>query len=181
MRLDQLRRGDDVSHRFMRLRLRLVCRTRRSRVVGRLRRCRSRPYRGCRCPIGAISKSRPVRLYQYRARRSINATTSISSFAVRQYGRSAGRDVDFAGCRFDLILRPLHQLRQLRHVDRDPAGFVAREKIGSGASARLILIIDVTERSPVGIADNETRAVVVNRPRGREMTGGHRPDHANEP
>ena len=24
----------------------------------------------------------------------------------------------------DLILRPLHQLRQLRHVDRDPAGFV---------------------------------------------------------
>ena len=33
---------------------------------------------------------------------------------------------------------------------------VAREKIGSGASARLILIIDVTERSPVGIADDET-------------------------
>jgi hypothetical protein len=59
--------------------------------------------------------------------------------------------------------------------------FVAREKIGSGASARLILIIDVTERSPVGIADDETRAVVVDRPRGREMAGGHRPDHANEP
>ena len=59
----------------------------------------------------------------------------------------------------DLIPRPLHQLRQLRHVDRDPAGFVAREKIGSGASARFILIIDVTERSPVGIADNEARGV----------------------
>ena len=70
-----------------------------------------------------------------------------------------------------LILRPLHQLRQFRHVDRYPAGFVAREKIGSGASARLILIIDVTERSPVGIADDETRAVIIDRPRRREMAG----------
>jgi hypothetical protein len=51
------------------------------------------------------------------------------------------------------ILRPLHQLRQLRHVERDAAGFIAREQAGSSASAWFILIVDVAEGLPVGVPD----------------------------
>jgi hypothetical protein len=39
--------------------------------------------------------------------------------------------------------------------------FIACEQSGSGTSAGLILIVDVAERLPIGVADDEASAVVI--------------------
>ena len=68
-----------------------------------------------------------------------------------------------------ILLSP-HQLRQLGDIDRDLAGFISGEQIGSGSPSGLRLEIDIRQRLPVVVADNEARAVVIDYPGRREMT-----------
>jgi hypothetical protein len=58
------------------------------------------------------------------------------------------------------ILRPFHQLWQLSDVEGNAPSFVARQQSGGSASAGFVLIIDVVERLPISIADDEASAVV---------------------
>jgi hypothetical protein len=70
-----------------------------------------------------------------------------------------------------LIPRPLQHLRQLRDIEGDAARLVAGEKVRCGAPVGLILIIDVTQRLPIGVADGKARAVVFDVSRRREAAG----------
>jgi hypothetical protein len=49
----------------------------------------------------------------------------------------------------------LQQLRQLGDVGGDAPGFVAGEEVRRRATTRLLLEIDVGERLPVGVADDD--------------------------
>jgi hypothetical protein len=51
------------------------------------------------------------------------------------------------------------QLRQLGDVGGDAPRLVLSEQLGRGASSRLLLEIDVGERLPVGVADDEAPPV----------------------
>ena len=52
---------------------------------------------------------------------------------------------------------PKRKSRQLGDVGGDAPGLVAREEFGRRPPSRLLLAIDVSERLPVGVADNEGR------------------------
>ena len=54
-----------------------------------------------------------------------------------------------------------HQLRQLGDVGGDPPGLLAGEQLGRCPPSRLILEIDVGERLPVVVADNEGRPLTL--------------------
>ena len=51
------------------------------------------------------------------------------------------------------------QLRQLGDVGGDAPGLVAGEQMSRRAPSRLLLEVDVGERLPVGVADDEARPV----------------------
>jgi hypothetical protein len=48
-----------------------------------------------------------------------------------------------------------HQLRQLGDVRRDPADFVACQELRRGTSAGFILAMDISERLPIAVSDDE--------------------------
>jgi len=61
------------------------------------------------------------------------------------------------------------QLRQLGEVRRHATGLVACQQVRRRTSARLILEVEIAERLPAGVLDDEARIVVlVDRPRRRE-------------
>ena len=80
---------------------------------------------------------------------------------------SAG--VNWTGSR----LRPLHRSATWRS-DCNSSRLIPREEVGSGASARVILVIDVTKRLTAVVADDEACAVVFDVPRRREAAICHR-------
>jgi hypothetical protein len=60
-----------------------------------------------------------------------------------------------AGTIVPLHLRPAQQLRELGDAGGDAPGLVAREEVRRRAASRLILEVDVGERLPVAVADDE--------------------------
>jgi hypothetical protein len=82
----------------------------------------------------------------------------------------------------ELVRRSIRSRRQPGHVGRNPPRLVTREQVGGGASSRLILIVDVAQRLPVMVTDNETGVVrLINCPRSREATGTVRHGQGNLP
>jgi hypothetical protein len=69
-------------------------------------------------------------------------------------------------------LLPPQQLRQLGEVRRHAAGVVLGQPVGGGAPLRFIVKIEITERLPVGVADDEALRVLIDDPRRREAAGG---------
>jgi hypothetical protein len=68
----------------------------------------------------------------------------------------------------DSLRRRDQQVGQLRDVDRDASGFVARESFAHFAEVRVIIEVDVTESLPVGVADHEALTTqFLDRPRRR--------------
>jgi len=67
----------------------------------------------------------------------------------------------------------LQKLRQLSDVRRNPPRFVFAEQLGCGAPSRLIFVIDVRERLPCAVLDDEASEVVFSGPRRREAASGH--------
>ena len=65
-------------------------------------------------------------------------------------------------------MRPLQQLRQLGDVGGDAPRLVAGEEVGGSAPAGLLLEIDVGERLPVGVADDEAGVRLLDGP-GRQL------------
>src|SRR4029077_2921287 len=65
-----------------------------------------------------------------------------------------------------------NSLRQLG-VGSDPPRLVAGEQLGCRASARLLLEIDVGNRLPVGVADDEAGVGLLDGPGRREAALGH--------
>ena len=68
------------------------------------------------------------------------------------------------------------QLRQLGEVRRREAGLVPGEQLGRRASTGLVLKIEITERLPVRVADDETLRVLVD-----HQGGGKRRAEGIEP
>jgi len=67
----------------------------------------------------------------------------------------------------------LQQLRQLGDVHGDAPRLVAGEQVRCRAPPRLLLEIDIGERLPVGVADDEAGIVnLVERPRCGKRRGG---------
>jgi len=66
------------------------------------------------------------------------------------------------------MLRTFEQVWQLSHIYSDPAHFVSRQQSGSGSSAGFNFVIAIGQRLPVVVADDEARAVVVNRQGGEK-------------
>jgi hypothetical protein len=56
----------------------------------------------------------------------------------------------------------------LGHVDGDAPCLVARQQISGGSATGLVPIVQICERLPVVIGNDEARAVVLNLPRPRE-------------
>ena len=54
---------------------------------------------------------------------------------------------------------PLQQVRQLGEVDRHAARLILGQQVGGGASARLLLEIEIAERLPVLVTDDEAGVV----------------------
>ena len=78
------------------------------------------------------------------------------------------------------------QLRQLGDVGGDAPGLVAGEQLGRCAAARLLLEIDVGERLPVGVADDEAPPMqlgvgLVDGPGRRKRRWGSRRNFAAPP
>ena len=63
-------------------------------------------------------------------------------------------------------------MRQLRYIRRDPPGLVAGEQLRRRAPPRLLLKIDVSQRLPVGVADDIAGLSLLDRP-GRREAAGH--------
>jgi hypothetical protein len=79
-----------------------------------------------------------------------------------------------------LRLSPPQQLWQLGEVRRHPPGLVAGEEVRRRATAGLVLEVDVGERLPVGIADDEAGVGFLSGPGRREAACGcSRSDCAN--
>jgi hypothetical protein len=71
-------------------------------------------------------------------------------------GRKLWLNVVHRAANGDLILTAFaQQLRQLGDVGGAAPGLVAGEELGRRSPSRLILEIDVGERLPVGVADDE--------------------------
>ena len=68
--------------------------------------------------------------------------------------------------------RRAQQLRQLGDVDGDAPGLVAGEEMRRRAPAPLLLEIDVGERLPVGVADDEAGVGFLDGPGRREVARG---------
>jgi hypothetical protein len=66
----------------------------------------------------------------------------------------------------------LQQLRQLGDVRGDAPGLVAGEQLGRRPPCRLLLEIDVGERLPVGVADDEAGVGLLDGPGRREAALG---------
>jgi hypothetical protein len=64
-------------------------------------------------------------------------------------------------------LPPQQQLRQLGDVGGDAPGVVVGGQVSRRAPTGLVLEVEVTERLPVGIADDEALCVLVDGPRRR--------------
>ena len=67
------------------------------------------------------------------------------------------------------------QVRQLRDIGGDAPGLVAGEQMCRRAPSRLLLEIDVGERLPVAVADDEAGVGVLDGPRRRESGGRSSP------
>src|SRR5271170_6876783 len=59
----------------------------------------------------------------------------------------------------------------LGHVDGDAPCLVARQQISGGSATGLVPIVQICERLPVVIANDEARAVVLNLPREARCSG----------
>jgi hypothetical protein len=66
----------------------------------------------------------------------------------------------------------MQQLRQLGDVGGDAPGLVAGEEVRRRATPRLLLEIDVGERLPVGVADDEARVGFLDGPGRRAPRQG---------
>jgi hypothetical protein len=55
------------------------------------------------------------------------------------------------------VCHPPQQLRHLSHVDSDAPRLVAGQQVGSGSTTRFVLVIQISERLPAVIADDEAR------------------------
>jgi hypothetical protein len=111
-------------------------------------------------------------------------TTDI---ALRRYFRTWGLSRHCADCRemcgCNLVTPRLsagpQQLRQLGDVGGHAPRFIAGEEMRRRAMLQLPLEIDVSERLPISIADDEAPPIqvgvsLVSRPGRREAAGGHR-------
>jgi hypothetical protein len=67
-----------------------------------------------------------------------------------------------------MVMCPSRQLRRLGDVGGDALGLVAGEQLGRRSPSRLILEIDVRERLPVGVADDEAGVGLLDGPGRRE-------------
>jgi hypothetical protein len=70
--------------------------------------------------------------------------------------------------------RPAQQLRQLSEVRRHAAGLVLGQPVGRRAALRLIVKIEIAERLPVRVFDDEALGVLLDHPRRREAARGRR-------
>src|SRR5262245_43510347 len=106
-----------------------------------------------------------------RSRVGLRATNSQTRLSLpspqvlRAYCRTLFRRVT------RLTLRPHQQLRHLGHIDGDAPRLLAREHVRRCAPTRLILAIDVSNRGPVVITDDEAGVCFVRDPRCREAAG----------
>jgi hypothetical protein len=55
-------------------------------------------------------------------------------------------------------------VRQLRKVHGDPPGLVLREPLGDRTPAWLVVEVEIAERLPVGVADDEGLSVLLDGP-----------------
>src|SRR5581483_2592574 len=67
----------------------------------------------------------------------------------------------------------LQQVRQLGDIRRDAPRLVLGHELGSRSPAGLLLVIDIRQRLPVGVADDETRRALLDGPGRRETAGRH--------
>ena len=82
-----------------------------------------------------------------------------------------------ASSRSSLVSAPpsfatLQQVRQLHYVRSDPPSLIAREQVRRRSAAGLIFEIDVGERLPVGVADDEAGVGLLDGPGRREAALG---------
>jgi hypothetical protein len=100
-----------------------------------------------------------------------------SDSALRRYFRHrgvSGRGADRRECAAATSSRLVHrrrraqQLRQLGDVGGDPPGLIAGEEVRRRPPSRLLLAIDVSERLPVGVADDEAGVGLLDGPGRRE-------------
>jgi hypothetical protein len=74
------------------------------------------------------------------------------------------------------VVLPPQQFRQLGDVDGDAPGLVAGEQLSRRSASRLVLEIDIGERSPVPVADDVALSIelgvwIVDAPGRREAAG----------